>query len=272
MAPHTHKSKQLREVQVSDSVNTSLGHSVSVSGQDVNVQHASDPTPPPRKLTDAIEDLQSSLLFINAFPNGILIISFIQQALNIAVQRHCPAAVSIQRRLLHDDDYILKFAPIISSSSAEDHKLTFVQTLKLRAWIPLFWSEVKECCNVIVLGEFTSMVPEDIIQAVEWQRLGYKYVYPKGPKATFSRHTGDDGVTLYASIHEWRTGVQQPTEFSANTYFGVYQAHVQTLQIIQNQQSNTYHKMMSSIYSLASKVGDIPSGSQITEIDLDLLE
>ncbi|KAI9433287.1 hypothetical protein H4582DRAFT_2061088 [Lactarius indigo] len=247
---------------------------------------------------DAIEDLQSSLLFINAFPNGILIISFIRQALNIAAQRHCPAAVSIQRRLLHDDDYILKFAPI------------------LRARIPLFRSEVKERCNTIVLGEFTSMVPEDIIQAVEWQRSGYKYVYPKGPKAirfliiqairdlyfiggngsaslstrfdqAFSRHTGDDGVTvhevpipmvalvstaLYASIHEWRTGVQQPTEFSANTYFGVYQAHVQTLQIIQNQRSNAYHKMMSSIYSLASEVGDIPLGSQITEIDLDLLE
>src|SRR6266702_3034540 len=36
---------------------------------------------------------------------------------------------------------------------------------------------------------------------------------------------------LYASIYEWRTGVQQPMEFSGNTYFGVYQAHVTSLEI-----------------------------------------
>ncbi|KAH8987558.1 hypothetical protein EDB86DRAFT_2751951, partial [Lactarius hatsudake] len=56
---------------------------------------------------------------------------------------------------------------------------------------------------------------------------------------------------LYASIYEWRTGVQQPAEFSGNAYFGVYKAHVQTLEIIRDQQSNTYHTMMASIYSQA---------------------
>ncbi|KAH9039857.1 hypothetical protein EDB85DRAFT_1887262 [Lactarius pseudohatsudake] len=105
----------------------------------------------------------------------------------------------------------------------------------------------------------------------------------------FPRYTGDDGVTvrevpipmvalvstaLYASIIEWRTGVQKVVEFSANAYFGVYQAHVTTLEIIRNQRNNAYHKMMSSIYSQASSAvgGDPLLSSQITELDLDLLE
>ncbi|KAH9043547.1 hypothetical protein EDB83DRAFT_2523848 [Lactarius deliciosus] len=264
----------------------------------------------------AIEDLQSSLLFIDAFPHGILIISFVRQALNIAAQKRCPAALSIQRRLLHDQDYMLKFAPV------------------LRARIPLFRSEVKDRCNAIVLGEFSSMTPEDIVHSVEWQRSGYKYVYPRGPKVpganrlvmqsqpyrnrriiwaihdlyfvegvgnpsfstrfdqAFPRRIGNDGVTvrevpipmvalvstaLYASIYEWRTGVQQPAEFSGNAYFGVYKAHVQTLEIIRDQRSNAYHTMMASIYSQAcSSAGNgghpSSSSSQITELDLDLLE
>ncbi|KAI9441278.1 hypothetical protein H4582DRAFT_2073483 [Lactarius indigo] len=250
-------------------------------------------------IQSAIEDVQFSLLFVNAFPHGILIISFVRQALNIAAQKNCPAALSIQKRLLDDGDYMLKFIPVV------------------RARIPLFRSEVKDCCNTIILGEFAAMAPEDIVNVVEWQRSGYKYVYPKGPKVpganrlvihdlyfiggtgnasfsvrfdqAFPHHTGDDGVTvcevpipmvalvstaLYASIIEWRTGVQQAAEFSANAYFGVYQGHVTTLEIIRNQRSNAFHKMMSSIYSQAcSAVGSDPSlSSQITELDLDLLE
>ncbi|KAH9049440.1 hypothetical protein EDB84DRAFT_1556283 [Lactarius hengduanensis] len=264
-------------------------------------------------IQSAIEDVQFSLLFIDAFPHGILIISFVRQALNIAAQKNCPAALSIQRRLLDDGDYMLRFVPVV------------------RARIPLFRSEVKDRCNTIVLGEFASMAPADIVTAVEWQRSGYKYVYPKGPKVpganrlvmqsqpyrnrriiqvihdlyfvggsgnasfsirfdqAFPRYTGDDGVTvrevpipmvalvstaLYASIIEWRTGVQKVAEFSANAYFGVYQAHVTTLEIIRNQRNNAYHKMMSSIYSQASSAvgGDPLLSSQTTELDLDLLE
>ncbi|KAH9012093.1 hypothetical protein EDB85DRAFT_2159305 [Lactarius pseudohatsudake] len=243
-------------------------------------------------IQSAIEDVQFSLLFIDAFPHGILIISFVRQALNIAAQKNCPAALSIQRRLLDDGNYMLRFVPVVCT------------------WIPLFHSEVKDRCNTIVLGEFVSMAPADIVTAVEWQRSGYKYMYPKRPKVihdlyfvggsgntsfsirfdqVFPRHTGDDGVTvrevpipmvalvstaLYASIIEWHTGVQKVVEFSANTYFGVYQAHVNTLEIIRNQQNNAYHKMMSSIYSQAcSAVGsDLLLSSQITELDLDLLE
>ncbi|KAI9432778.1 hypothetical protein H4582DRAFT_2083169 [Lactarius indigo] len=244
-------------------------------------------------IQSAIEDVQFSLLFVDAFLHGILIILF--------------------KRLLDDGDYMLKFIPVV------------------RAWIPLFRSEVKDRCNTIILGKFAAMAPEDIVNVIEWQRSGYKYVYPKGPKVpsanrlvmqsqpyrnrriiqvihdlyfiggtgnasfsvrfdqVFPHHTGDDGVTvrevpipmvalvstaLYASIIEWRTGVQQAAEFSANTYFGVYQGHVTTLEIIRNQQSNAFHKMMSSIYSQAcSTVGSDPSlSSQITELDLDLLE
>ncbi|KAH9066102.1 hypothetical protein EDB83DRAFT_2315106 [Lactarius deliciosus] len=45
-----------------------------------------------------------------------------------------------------------------------------------------FQCEVKDRCNAIAMAEFTSQVPADIIQSVDWQLSGYQYVYPKGPK------------------------------------------------------------------------------------------
>ncbi|KAI9439471.1 hypothetical protein BJY52DRAFT_1129260, partial [Lactarius psammicola] len=58
-------------------------------------------------------------------------------------------------------------------------------------------------------------------------------------------------TALYASIYEWRTGVQQPNEFSANAYFGVYHAHVTSLQVIREKRKNAFHTMMADIYSQA---------------------
>ncbi len=133
---------------------------------------------------DAIEDLRASLVFNNAFPDGILTISFIRLSLNTAAQNNCPAASSIQRRLLHDEDYVLKITPVVSFSSVEDYKADTYS--KLRARIPHFRSEVKDRCNTIALGEFVPMAPVDIVRTVEWQRSNYNYTYPKGPRVSNS--------------------------------------------------------------------------------------
>jgi Domain of unknown function (DUF6532) len=56
---------------------------------------------------------------------------------------------------------------------------------------------------------------------------------------------------LYATLYEWRTGEQQFTEFSANSYLDVYQGHVNTLRVIQEKRGGAFRSMMAEIYSQA---------------------
>ncbi|KAH9161634.1 hypothetical protein EDB89DRAFT_2080488 [Lactarius sanguifluus] len=259
----------------------------------------------------SIEDLRASLIFNDAFPDGILATCFIRHSLNIGakkVSKKNSAASSVQERLVDDDDYAFKIIPV------------------LRARIPLFRSEVKDRCNAIAMAEFTSQVPADIIQSVDWQLSGYQYVYPKGPKGLgqnrlimrsqpyrnsriirvihdlfftgggssfkarfdylFTSKSGDNGqmvrevpivmvalvaTALYASIYEWRTGIRQVVEFSTTTYFDVYRHHVDTLGFIRDGQDSAFHNMMAKIYTEASEFGN-GTGTSMVQIDLDLLD
>ncbi|KAI9436554.1 hypothetical protein H4582DRAFT_2058497 [Lactarius indigo] len=198
----------------------------------------------------AIEDLQASLIFNDAFLDGILATSFIRHSLNTAAEKVAktkPSTSSVQKRLLDDNNYVLKIIPV------------------LHARIPLFHSKVKDCCNSITLAEFMSKVPvpADIVQSVEWQLSGYHYVYPKGPKEPihlghnliifFTGNTGDDGelvhevpISMVALV-----ATAQSTEFSTTAYFDVYQNHVTTLEFIRDGRGNAFHKMMASIYAQA---------------------
>lgn len=128
-------------------------------------------------IQDGIEELRAMLIFNSAFPDGILAMSFMRHTLNVAAEKHCPMALSVRRRLIHDEDYTLKISPVVSSpSGVEDHKTDVYS--KLRARIPLFRSEVKDFCNAIILAEFVSMASADIIDAVELQLSNYHYTYP----------------------------------------------------------------------------------------------
>ena len=40
----------------------------------------------------AIEELRATLIFSNAFPDGILTMSFMRHCLNVAAEKHCPTA------------------------------------------------------------------------------------------------------------------------------------------------------------------------------------
>jgi hypothetical protein len=56
---------------------------------------------------------------------------------------------------------------------------------------------------------------------------------------------------MYAALREWRTGVHQKLEFSANAYMDVYLGHVGTFKHILEQRERAFHVMMSHIYSRA---------------------
>ncbi|KAI9456714.1 hypothetical protein BJY52DRAFT_1187790 [Lactarius psammicola] len=90
-------------------------------------------------------------------------------------------------------------------------------------------------------------------------------------------HTNSN-YQLYASIHEWRTGSRQPVEFSTSAYFDVYKGHIDTFQLIRENQGK-FHVMMADIYSKASDAGDnevsgpvLGTMTPMTELDLENLE
>ena len=65
------------------------------------------------------------------------------------------------------------------------------------------------------------------------------------------RHYTNMKYQLYAAIREWRTGIHQPTDFSADTYMDVYDGHVNTLEHLCDERPRAYHVMMGELYDLA---------------------
>jgi hypothetical protein len=79
-------------------------------------------TPLRTVIQDSFEHLRASLLFEHAFPDSVLVLLFIRNALVTAAER-CgptlgPVAMSIRSRLLNDNDYFLKISPLVSTSEA----------------------------------------------------------------------------------------------------------------------------------------------------------
>ena len=68
-------------------------------------------------------------------------------------------------------------------------------------------------------------------------------------------HNANVKFQLYASINEWRKGVYQPTEFSADAYLDVYDGYIGTLNCIECERPSSFHMMMANLYDLARYVG-----------------
>ncbi|KAH9060267.1 hypothetical protein EDB87DRAFT_1616839, partial [Lactarius vividus] len=79
-------------------------------------------------------------------------------------------------------------------------------------------------------------------------------------------------TALYATIYEWRTGVQQVAEFSASAYLDVYHGHINTLRQIKERRGGAFRAMMTEIYHQASIVVDVGVGSSVPIAALDFEE
>jgi hypothetical protein len=64
-------------------------------------------------------------------------------------------------------------------------------------------------------------------------------------------------VQLYATLHEWRSGMHQAAKFSANTYMDVYKGHVGTFNSIKRAHESSFHVMMADLYTQARCVNDL---------------
>ena len=63
-------------------------------------------------VVDAIENMQASLMFTHAFPDGVLQFSFAKECLLAAADK--PSTALIYSQLLEDEDYLAKISQLVS--------------------------------------------------------------------------------------------------------------------------------------------------------------
>jgi len=255
--------------------------------------------------------IRTSLLFENAFPDAVLALTFVRDAVISAAANHGPAT-TMHTRLVLEEDYISKIVPLP------------------RARMSHFRGEVKECCNVLMFPVYMAMASkQDVAAFVDEQLAHYNYTFPKLPKhvgngrlvmrskpyrndriisvirdmyfrggrASFVslydylfENTEDPEATtyevpipmvalvataLYATLYEWRSGDQRLAEFSANTYLDVYLGHVNTLRLVKQKKYGAFQAMMADIYSKASvrlEVQDVSPGAPVANLDISDLD
>ncbi|KAF8261177.1 hypothetical protein EI94DRAFT_1810685 [Lactarius quietus] len=222
-------------------------------------------------ISDSFEGLRASLLFENAFPDSVLTVSFIWEALIASATVYGPAAADMQTRVAIDIEYLNKIVPVPHARMSHFH------------------AEVKESYSALIFPILTAMVlPTAIASFIQDQLSNYNYTFPKAPKYLFW-NIEDDGATvykvpilmvalvataMYATLYEWCTGNQHQAEFSANTYLDVYKGHVNMLQLIKDRRYAAFHTTMVEIYSKASSVpensGDI--GAPVADLVLSNLD
>ncbi|KAI9446051.1 hypothetical protein H4582DRAFT_2069399 [Lactarius indigo] len=270
-----------------------------------------DLLPPVRNVVqEAIENLQASLMFNHSFPTAPVAFTFTKESLITAAEKYKPGAAHIQRRLQQDGEYLAKIVPLVrvrvplmrseikehcnaycvpalvsigsASNIAQVVRLqvsnfnhTFPTKRGLFIGTPL---HTHPYCNECIIS-----VIQDLFFTGRMSSFASRFAH------LFPEHQGHDGVStrevpvpmvalvataMYATLHEWRTGKQQGTEFSANTYLDVYRCNANTLNFILNQWPNAYHVMMADIYTQASSDSEhdgLP-GAVIADLDLDDLE
>ncbi|KAH8976690.1 hypothetical protein EDB86DRAFT_3094812 [Lactarius hatsudake] len=81
-------------------------------------------------------------------------------------------------------------------------------------------------------------------------------------------------TALYVALYKWQMGEQQIMEFSTNLYLDIYLGHVNTLELVWEKQSGTFHSMMADLYSQVSTVTDagIYLGAPVADLNIDNLE
>jgi hypothetical protein len=70
-------------------------------------------------------------------------------------------------------------------------------------------------------------------------------------------HYTNGKTQLYAAIHEWRTGVHESANFSADRYMETYNGHIHSLERIRTRHSAAFHTTMSQLYTLARYITEM---------------
>ncbi|KAI9440230.1 hypothetical protein BJY52DRAFT_1195447 [Lactarius psammicola] len=248
----------------------------------------------PALAPDAIEILRASLMFDNAFLDSIHTLAFVRRSLLTSAWKRCPTALSIHTCLIQDEDYISKIIPVLRAriSLFRSPKVALFAQRQLSNYNYTFPGQgggnapvrrlqpyrneriICVICDLYFTGGNSSFLAWfSHLFPGSYSNMGYvmEYEVPVPMVALVA-------TALYVSIHEWRTGSRQPVEFSTSAYFDVYKGHIDTFQLIQENQGK-FHVMMVDIYSKASDTGDnevsgpvLGTMTPMTELDLENLE
>ncbi|KAN0137724.1 hypothetical protein V8E53_004480 [Lactarius tabidus] len=259
-------------------------------------------------ITASFPFLHASIVTVHAFPNALLMMTFITRALVQGIS-YSPNATHIRSRMLNDHVYLARIAQLP------------------RARISIFRAEVKErCVAAVALLVNVHDTPTLIAELIEKQlKDNYNYIFPRrsananilsapplrrqpycstviisvlrdlfftGPVPFATRHQdlfppscGGKGAAdrevpkpmvalvataYYAALEEWSTGEHKHHDFSTSTYLDVYKGHIQSLDQIENLKNGAYHRMMGDIYRFASSTS-IPA-LVIPALDISILE
>ena len=72
-------------------------------------------------IRSSFDIVYSSLVSINAFPDGAISVRFVKEALLRAALRYTPGTAPIYRRLKNDHDYFCRILPLVSPMDVHDH-------------------------------------------------------------------------------------------------------------------------------------------------------
>lgn len=259
-------------------------------------------------ITASFPFLRALIIIKNAFPNGLLTMTFIKRVLVDGTSYNLDAT-HICTRILNNHVYLAKIAQL------------------LQARISIFQAEVKErCAAAVALLVNVHDKPMHIADLIETQlQDNFNYIFPRrslnanilsasarrsqpyrctviilvirdlfftgpvpfatwhqdlfpptcGSKETTNREVPKVMVALvstayYAALKEWSTGEHKHLDFSANSNLDVYNGHMRTLNEIESLKPGPYHRMMVEIYNLASSTS-IPS-IPVPSLDISVLE
>ncbi|KAI9434952.1 hypothetical protein H4582DRAFT_2080215 [Lactarius indigo] len=247
-------------------------------------------------------------LIRNAFPDATVAFAFTRDALITATHNHGHGGAIVQRRLNVDGEYLTKLsrarfplfcgevkercnavsvAPIIATGSAAE--ISRLIRKQLSSYNYIFPGAPGNMgITGLVRTSHLYQNPQIITVIRDLYFTGGSTSFVSRFHHLFPTHQGEDGVVhqevpmpmvtlvataLYATLYEWRGGVQQTTEFSANAYMDVYLANMNTLKHIQNYRECAFHVMMGDIYAQASAMGGTALTTMpIADLDLDDLE
>jgi len=71
-------------------------------------------------IQDLFDILHLLLHATNAFPNGVITVQLIRNALLCSALRHTPGALTIHQRLLYNPEYFCRILPLVSIINAHD--------------------------------------------------------------------------------------------------------------------------------------------------------
>ncbi|KAI9445639.1 hypothetical protein BJY52DRAFT_1194228 [Lactarius psammicola] len=243
---------------------------------------------------DAIKNLRASLMFSHAFPDAIVAFSFTKESLIAAAESHKPVKIAqlpcaqiplLQSKVKERCNAItIPVLLAIGSPSnitqvACQQLLTYNYTFPIAATAqPLTrtYQRTHPYCNDRIISAIRDLFFTGGKTSFASHFSNLFPVY-KGPKGVSIREVPVPMVALvatalYATLHEWCTGKQLATEFSANAYLDVYLGHINTFKHIQTKQPSAYHIMMADIYSQASRSPGDTASAAVAIADLDLNE